>query len=52
MNSFSAKGQILLAVGALTAYLVLFAALALVDLIQERRLQKKLGKHYEGPLAD
>jgi hypothetical protein len=44
--------QHLVGIGALLAYLFIFVALSLGDAIRERRLQKQLGKNYEGPAAE
>jgi hypothetical protein len=46
------RAQSIFGLGALLAYVVIFGGLQLCDLFRERRLQKKLGKDYEGPLAD
>lgn len=44
--------QALIGLSALFAYLFIFVVLSIGDAIRERRLQKKLGKNYEGPAAE
>jgi hypothetical protein len=46
------RAQSIFGLGALLVCVVICIGLQLGDLIRERRLQKKLGKDYEGPLAD